>query len=71
MVVLVVGYVLKGVFWLNDEIGKWSGSIYYGIFFVWVIIYNDCEGLDFCIGNMLWEFYLFVIVYKYLISENK
>ena len=71
MAVLAAGHASKGAFWLNDETGKWSGSTYYGTFPAWVTTYNDREGLDFRIGNMSWEPYLPVTVYKYLTSENK
>ena len=37
---------------------------YYGTFPAWVTTYNDREGLDFRIGNMSWEPYLPVTVYK-------
>ena len=46
--------LLKGLFGLNDETGKWSGSTYYGSFPEWVTTYNEPDGLDFRIGNLVW-----------------
>ena len=71
MAVLSAGHASKGAFWINDETGKWSGTTYYGTFPSWVSSYNDRQGLDFRIGEMVWGPYLPVTAYKYLTSENK
>lgn len=71
MAVLAAGHASKGAFWINDETGKWSGSTYYGTFPNWVSTYNDRQGLDFRIGEMIWGPYLPVTSYKYLTSEAK
>lgn len=71
MAVLSAGHASKGAFWINDETGKWSGTTYYGTFPSWVSSYNDRQGLDFRIGEMVWGPYLPVTAYKYLTSESK
>lgn len=71
MAVLAAGHAAKGAFWINDETGKWSGSTYYGTFPSWVSTYNDRQGLDFRIDNMVWTPYLPVTTYKYLTTEAK
>ena len=71
MAVLAAGHAAKGAFWLNDETGKWSGSTYYGSFPEWVTTYNDRDGLDFRIGNLVWGPYLPVTSYKYVTSDAK
>ena len=53
MAVLSAGHASKGAFWLNDETGKWSGTTYYGNFPSWVSTYNDRQGLDFRINNLV------------------
>lgn len=71
MAVLAAGHASKGAFWLNDETGKWSGTTYYENFPNWVSNYNDRQGLDFRIGEMIWGPYLPVTAYKYLTTETK
>ena len=71
MAILAAGHASKGAFWINDETGKWSGTTYYGTFPSWVSNYNDRQGLDFRIGEMVWGPYLPVTAYKYLTSETK
>ena len=71
MAVLSAGHASKGAFWINDETGKWSGTTYYDIFPKWVSSYNDRQGLDFRIGDMVWGPYLPVTSYKYLTTETK
>ena len=71
MAVYSGGHAAKGVFWLNDETGKWCGTTYYGSFPEWVTTYNDHKGLDFRIDNQAWEPYLPVTSYKYLTSDAK
>lgn len=71
MAVLAAGHASKGAFWINDDTGKWSGSTYYGNFPSWISTYNDREGLDFRINNMIWGPYLPVTAYKYLTTETK
>ena len=71
MAVLAAGHASKGAFWINDETGKWSGTTYYGNFPSWVTSYNDRQGLDFRIGEMIWGPYLPVTAYKYLTTETK
>ena len=71
MAVLSAGHASNGAFWINDENGKWSGSTYYGNFPSWVSTYNDRQGLDFRIGEMVWGPYLPVNAYVHLTSENK
>ena len=71
MAVLSAGHASKGAFWLNDETGKWSGTTYYGTFPSWVSTYNDRQGLDFRINNLVWEPFHPVTSYKYLTSDAK
>ena len=71
MAVLSAGHASKGAFWLNDETGKWSGTTYYGNFPSWVSTYNDRQGLDFRINNLVWEPFHPVSFYKYLTSDAK
>lgn len=71
MAVLSAGHASKGAFWVNDETGKWSGSTYYGNFPSWVSSYNDRQGLDYRIGDMVWAPYYPVTFYKYLTTEAK
>ena len=71
MAVLSAGHASKGAFWLNDETGKWSGTTYYGNFPSWVSTYNDRQGLDFRINNLVWEPFHSVSSYKYLTSDAK
>lgn len=58
MAVMAAGHASKGAFWINDETGKWCGSTYYGNFPSWISTYNDRQGLDFRIGEMVWGPYL-------------
>ena len=71
MAVLSAGHASKGAFWLNDETGKWSGTTYYGNFPSWVSTYNDRQGLDFRINNLVWEPFHPATFYKYLTSDAK
>lgn len=71
MAILSAGHASKGAFWINDETGKWSGTTYYDNFPSWVSTYNDRQGLDFRIGEMVWGPYLPVTAYKYLTTETK
>jgi hypothetical protein len=66
MAVLAAGHAAEGAFWINDETGKWSGSTYYGTFPAWVANYNDRQGLDFRIGNIVWAPYAAPTTYRYL-----
>lgn len=69
MAVLAAGHASKGVFWLNDVTGKWSGTTYYGNFPEWASRYNDRDGLDFRIDNITWVPYKPVNEYKYVTSD--
>lgn len=71
MAIFSAGHAAKGAFWLNDNNGKWSGSTYYGTFPSWVTNYNDKDGLDFRIGNMVWAPYLPVMQYAYMTTDTK
>ena len=71
MAVLSAGHAADGAFWINNETGKWSGSTYYGSFPQWVTKFNDREGLDFRIGNLIWQPYLPVTSYQYVTSQAK
>lgn len=71
MAVLSAGHASKGAFWINDETGKWSGTTYYGTFPSWVSTYNDRQGLDFRINELVWQPFLPVSVYKYLTTDSK
>ena len=71
MAILSAGHASKGAFWINDDTGKWSGTTYYANFPSWVSTYNDRQGLDFRIGEMVWGPYLPVTSYKYLTTETK
>ena len=71
MAVWSAGHASKGAFWLNDETGKWSGSTYYGGFPSWVSSYNDRQGLDFRIDDMVWEAYLPINAYRYLPTDTR
>lgn len=70
MAVLMAGHASSGAFWLNDETGKWSGSTYYGSFPRWVSLYNDRQGLDFRIENIVWEPFLPANRYQYVTADN-
>lgn len=71
MAVLAAGHAAKAAFWLNDETGKWSGTTFYGAFPQWATDYNDHEGLDFRIGNLVWQPYHPVTAYCYVTSNSK
>lgn len=71
MAVLSAGHASKGAFWINDDTGKWSGTTYFENFPTWVSTYNDRQGLDFRIGELVWGPYLPVTSYKYLTTETK
>ncbi|MBE6275989.1 MAG: alkaline phosphatase family protein [Bacteroides sp.] len=71
MAVLSAGHASKGAFWINDETGKWSGSTYYGTFPSWVTTYNDRQGLDFRINELIWEPYLPASLYRHLPADAK
>lgn len=71
MAVLAAGHAAKGAFWLNDDNGKWCGSTFYGSFPSWMTTYNDKDGLDFRIGNMVWAPYLPVLSYAYITTDSK
>ena len=71
MAILSAGHAAKGALWLNDSTGKWCGSTYYGTFPKWVAEYNDREGLDFRISNLVWGPYLPVTSYKYVTTNSK
>ena len=71
MAVLSAGHASKGAFWINDETGKWAGTTYYGTFPSWVSTYNDRQGVDFRINELVWEPYLPVTMYKHLTSDVK
>lgn len=67
--ILSAGHSADGAFWLNDETGKWCSSTYYPEFPLWVSQYNDREGLDFRIENMVWKPYDLISKYTYLPAE--
>lgn len=69
--VLSAGHAADGAFWLNDDTGKWCGTTYYSEFPAWVSLYNDCKGLDFRIGSMVWKPYYPAERYTYLPTEWK
>lgn len=69
MAILSAGHAAKGAFWINDETGKWCGSTYYGTFPTWVSSFNDREGLDFSIANIIWSPYLPLGSYRYLPTD--
>lgn len=52
--IFAAGHSGNGAFWLNSNTGKWSGTTYYAEFPWWVSQYNDRNGLDFRIGDMVW-----------------
>ncbi len=70
MAILMAGHSSNGAFWLNDETGKWSGSTYYGTFPRWVSQYNERQGLDFRIGNIVWEPFLPITRYQYVTADG-
>lgn len=69
--VLAAGHAANGAFWINDESGKWCGTTYYGNFPQWVTQYNDRDGLDFRLRNMVWTPLLPVTSYRYVTSSNE
>ena len=71
MAIFSAGHAANGAFWLNNETGKWCGSTYYGSFPQWVTNFNDREGLDFRIDNIVWQPYLPVTAYRYVTSNAK
>ena len=71
MAIFSAGHAANGALWLNNENGKWCGSTYYGTFPQWVTNFNDREGLDFRIGNLVWQPYLPVTAYQYVTSNAK
>ena len=71
MAILSAGHAAKGAFWINQETGKWCGSTFYGNFPKWLTDYNDREGLDFRINNIVWKPYLPVTAYQYVTTESK
>ncbi len=70
MSIMMSGHASKGAFWINDETGKWSGTTYYTDFPKWVSNYNDRQGLDFRIGDIVWIPSLPVTRYDNLTSPN-
>ena len=70
MAVLSAGHASKGAFWMNDDTGKWCGTTYYGTFPSWLSSYNDNQGVDSRIGEMVWTPCKPVSLYKFLITEQ-
>lgn len=70
MAVLSAGHNSNGAFWLNDETGKWCGTTYYGNFPQWATTYNDRDGLDVRLRDMVWEPALPVTSYQYVTAPN-
>jgi hypothetical protein len=71
MAVLAAGHAAQGAFWINDDNGKWSGTTYYGTFPSWVANYNDRQGLDFRIANIVWAPYTVPTAYRYLANADQ
>lgn len=71
MAVFAAGHASKGAFWINDHNGKWCGTTYYGDFPQWATYFNDHQGLDFRIADIVWEPSLPVTSYKYVTSDVK
>lgn len=68
--VFSAGHAADGAFWLNDDTGKWAGSTFYGNFPTWVIAYNDRNGLDTRIQDLVWEPYHASGAYTYFSALN-
>lgn len=64
------GHAGDGAFWVNDITGKWCGTTYYAEFPTWLSQYNDRQGIDFRIGNMIWTPALPKESYTAISTEN-
>lgn len=53
--ILAAGHSGNGVFWLNENTGKWCSTTYYNEFPWWVSQYNDSKSPDYRIRDMVWE----------------
>ncbi len=51
------GHAADGAFWFNDQIGKWSGSTYYGNSPKWLDTYNQLSAIDLQINDLEWKPY--------------
>lgn len=67
--VIAAGHAGDGAFWLNDATGKWCGTTYYPEFPYWLTQYNDRQGLDQRIGDIVWEPLWPAEKYTFLSSE--
>ncbi len=52
--IFAAGHSGDGAYWINNQTGKWCGTTYYKDFPWWIGQYNDRNGIDFRIGNMVW-----------------
>ena len=64
--IFAAGHGGNGVFWLNPNTGKWSGSTFYGEFPWWANQYNDRKAIDLRISGLAWEPLFPRSMYKYL-----
>lgn len=53
--VFAAGHAGDGAFWFNTEIGKWSGSTYYGECPPWIATYNQLSSVDLKINDVEWK----------------
>lgn len=53
--VMAAGHAGDGAFWFNAEIGKWSGSTFYGECPPWIATYNQLSSVDLRINDIEWK----------------
>lgn len=53
--VFSAGHAADGAFWFNQDIGKWSGSTYYGECPPWIATYNQLSSVDLRIDDVEWK----------------
>lgn len=53
--IFAAGHAGDGAFWFNREIGKWSGSTFYGECPPWIATYNQLSSLDLRINDVEWK----------------
>lgn len=53
--VFSAGHAADGAFWFNREIGKWSGTTFYGECPPWIATYNQLSSVDLKINDVEWK----------------
>lgn len=69
--VLSAGHAADAAFWLDENIGKWATSTYYGGLPFWAGSYNNSKALDKRIANIVWTPYYNVSRYSFLPSDGQ